>query len=388
LVLNASVNAYRRLDPHFEAPNQIKVSAIDRGSIIRTTPGNEKSARIEVRSVGPDTNGSGKPDPSGERKLTHPEPGSGDAVGVHADRYPGGRMLEVSQVSECRQLQAQRRSIRAIAKELGVSRNTVRGYVRGQRRPAGYSLVAGRPSPVSSVLAPRVREMLVAERAAATPRKQLLTAARIGRLLSAEGLVASESTVRAVVRLARLDVRDPLRHAFVPLVYAPGQDEQVDFFEGDVDDVDFGRVTCFILLARACYSGRTFAYAAPNQTREALFEGLMLAFECFGGVFRKLWFDNLTPAVRKILQGRRRLEQMGLRVHPGALRLRGRVLRAGQGQRKGWRGGRGEGLAPRDPLADPHRRRTRGPAGALCGVDDARALACGARTRADDREIG
>lgn len=56
LVLNASVNSYRRLDPHFEAPNQIKVSAIDRGSMIRIPLGNEKSARIEVRSVGPDTN--------------------------------------------------------------------------------------------------------------------------------------------------------------------------------------------------------------------------------------------------------------------------------------------------------------------------------------------
>jgi glutamine synthetase len=56
LVLNPSVNSYRRLDPHFEAPNQIKVSPIDRGSMIRIPLGNDKSARIEVRSVGPDTN--------------------------------------------------------------------------------------------------------------------------------------------------------------------------------------------------------------------------------------------------------------------------------------------------------------------------------------------
>jgi glutamine synthetase len=56
LLLNASVNAYRRLDPHFEAPNQIKASAIDRGSMIRIPIGNERSARVEVRSVGPDAN--------------------------------------------------------------------------------------------------------------------------------------------------------------------------------------------------------------------------------------------------------------------------------------------------------------------------------------------
>src|SRR6185369_16898555 len=56
LVLNSSVNSYRRLDPHFEAPNQIKASAIDRGSMVRIPLGNEKSARIEVRSIAPDAN--------------------------------------------------------------------------------------------------------------------------------------------------------------------------------------------------------------------------------------------------------------------------------------------------------------------------------------------
>jgi len=56
LMLNASVNAYRRLDPHFEAPNQIKASAIDRGSMIRVPFGNERSARVEIRSVAPDAN--------------------------------------------------------------------------------------------------------------------------------------------------------------------------------------------------------------------------------------------------------------------------------------------------------------------------------------------
>jgi len=56
LLLNPSVNSYRRLDPHFEAPNQIKASAIDRGSMVRIPLGNEKSARVEVRSIAPDAN--------------------------------------------------------------------------------------------------------------------------------------------------------------------------------------------------------------------------------------------------------------------------------------------------------------------------------------------
>jgi glutamine synthetase len=56
LVLNPSVNAYRRLDPHFEAPNQIKASPTDRGSMVRIPIGNERSMRVEVRSVAPDAN--------------------------------------------------------------------------------------------------------------------------------------------------------------------------------------------------------------------------------------------------------------------------------------------------------------------------------------------
>ncbi len=56
LVFNSSVNAYRRLDPRFEAPNEIRASAVDRSAMIRIPAANEKSARIEVRSVGPDAN--------------------------------------------------------------------------------------------------------------------------------------------------------------------------------------------------------------------------------------------------------------------------------------------------------------------------------------------
>lgn len=56
LVLNSSVNSYRRLDPNFEAPNQIKYSANDRSSMIRLPMGDKNSTRIEVRSIGSDSN--------------------------------------------------------------------------------------------------------------------------------------------------------------------------------------------------------------------------------------------------------------------------------------------------------------------------------------------
>jgi glutamine synthetase len=56
LLFNASVNAYRRLDPHFEAPNQLNASPVNRGAMIRIPIGNEKSMRVEVRAVAPDAN--------------------------------------------------------------------------------------------------------------------------------------------------------------------------------------------------------------------------------------------------------------------------------------------------------------------------------------------
>jgi glutamine synthetase len=56
MLLNSSVNAFRRLDPHFEAPNQLKASPTDRGAMVRIPIGNERSMRTEVRAVAPDAN--------------------------------------------------------------------------------------------------------------------------------------------------------------------------------------------------------------------------------------------------------------------------------------------------------------------------------------------
>jgi glutamine synthetase len=56
LILNSSVNSYRRLDPSYEAPNQIMVSPKDRGAMVRIPIGNARSARVEVRSIAPDAN--------------------------------------------------------------------------------------------------------------------------------------------------------------------------------------------------------------------------------------------------------------------------------------------------------------------------------------------
>ncbi len=244
-------------------------------------------------------------------------------------------MLEVDQVRDCKRFYARGMSIRGIARELNISRNTVRCYLRGERLPGIYLMEDLRRQPVKNILKPFVLALLQEEKESKAPRKQRLTAARIHRLLIADGHRFSASTVRSLVREIRLDLRDPLEHAYIPLAYDPGRDAQVDFFEGVVTHSERGREKMHILLVRACYSARTFAYAAPNQTREALLEGLMQAFEFFGGVFQNLWFDNLTPAVKKVLKGRTRDLQKAFTVFQAHYGFKAEFCSPGKGNEKG-----------------------------------------------------
>jgi transposase len=243
-------------------------------------------------------------------------------------------MLDVDQILEIKQLSGQGVPIRRIARQLGLSRNAVRRYLRGAT-PGAYSLQQPRRRVVRERIDARVRELLKDEQEKATPRKQRLTATRVHRILTTEGLAASERTVREAVAAVRLELRDPLQHAFLPLQYDPGVDGQTDFMEAVVDDVLDGRVTSHVLIVRLCYSRRRFRYAAPNQTREALFEGLMRAFEFFGGVPQTMWFDNLPPAVKKVLKGRDREMQEKFAAFAAYYGFKAEFCAPGKGNEKG-----------------------------------------------------
>lgn len=215
-------------------------------------------------------------------------------------------MLKVGDIAAIRRLHFREGwTIRRIAQELGHSRRTVRKALRGGV-PFSYTLKKEKPKPVSGSIEEIIRDLLVEEKKQTPHKKQRLTAARIETLLrDHHDYQGGSSTVRRIVARIREEISDPLEKAFVPLAYEPGVDAQVDFLEADVD-FPTGRTRTFFLLVRACYSGRPFLYAAPNQTQQALFEGLMQAFEYFGGIFKTLWFDNLTPAVRHVLKSRAR----------------------------------------------------------------------------------
>ena len=245
-------------------------------------------------------------------------------------------MLEVDQVHEIKKLFGRGLSIHQIVKQTGFARNTVRRYLRGKGVPGVYQLKEPKPQPVIGTVAGVVTELLVAEKEAHTPRKQKLSAARIYRILRREhGFLGSESSVRKLVRGIRGEQRDPLDKAFVPLDYEPGIDAQVDFFESLVEYEAGVRTKCFVLLVRPCFSGRVFVYVAPNQTQEALFEGLVQAFDFFGGVFQNIWFDNLTPAVRRVLEGRNREVQKDFAAFMAHYGFEAQFCRPARGNEKG-----------------------------------------------------
>lgn len=116
-------------------------------------------------------------------------------------------------------------SIRRVAREVGISRKTVRRYLQ-EETPIGVRRATPRSKPVLEAVGPRL-EALLSDSARWTGGKQRLTAARLHELVRAEGLEVGATVVKEFVR----EWRRKRREVFVPLVYRPGELAEVDFFE-------------------------------------------------------------------------------------------------------------------------------------------------------------
>jgi hypothetical protein len=89
---------------------------------------------------------------------------------------------------------------------------------------------------------------------------------------------------------------------FVPLVYRPGDLAEVDFFEVLVD-VAGQRKKAWMFLMRLMHSGRDFVRLYPRQDQICFLDAHVRAFEHFGAVPQRLLYDNLKPAVTRVLVG-------------------------------------------------------------------------------------
>ncbi len=196
-------------------------------------------------------------------------------------------------------------TIQGVARKLGVHRRMVREALAGSvpAERIGVSRARPRLGPVVEF----IDGILEADKKA--PRKQRHTAHRIYVRIRQEyvGCPVSESSVRRYVRERKAAMGLASRETFVPQSYAWGEEGQVDWYEAEADLGD-ERVRLQVFVLRGMASGAAFHRAYHRATQQAFLEAHELAFHYFGGVFRRLRYDNLTAAVKRILRGFRREE--------------------------------------------------------------------------------
>lgn len=157
------------------------------------------------------------------------------------------------------------RSIRRIAREMRVSRNTVRKYLAESEpiRKVGQA----KPRPVYEAVKPRVEELLE-EWAGRTTAKQRITATRLHRELVEEGRSLGLTMVSAILR----EKRRAAQEMYVPLVHRPGDEAQVDFFEVTVE-VGGERRRAWKFVLRLMFSGRDFVWLYERCDQVAFLDG-------------------------------------------------------------------------------------------------------------------
>jgi transposase len=208
-------------------------------------------------------------------------------------------------------------SIRELAGRHRVHRRTVRqaldSAVPPPRKPYPQ-----RPKPAIDAYAGVIEGWLLADRD--VPRKQRHTARRIWqRLVAGHGATLSEVTVSRYVARRKTELGLDQVEVSVPQAHLPGAEAEVDF--GEFHAMIAGAlVKLWMFVLRLSCSGRAFHVAFATQAQEAFLEGHVLAFEYLGAVPGRIRYDNLKPAVMRVLRGRDRAEAerfIALRSHYG-----------------------------------------------------------------------
>ena len=208
----------------------------------------------------------------------------------------------------------QQKSIRQIATELKIHRRQVRQAITNAVPPE--SKKAGRKISKLTIQFKEIIDNIITNDLTA-PKKQRHTGERIYQRLAEEhNYIGSSITVRQYVYSQRKSL-GLSNKAFIPLFHEAGIEAEVDWYEAYVDFPD-GRTKIYIFQMRACFSGKEFHIAFSRQNQISFIEGHIAAFNYFKGVFKKIRYDNLTSAVKKVLKGRKRIETerfISLRSH-------------------------------------------------------------------------
>lgn len=222
------------------------------------------------------------------------------------------------------------KSQRQIADELGISRNTVSLLLKtraGENRR--YRLQKPKPKPALGNVQAWIQAILTGDEQA--PKKQRHTARRIFERLKTEcGYTGSERSVRRLVA----ELRQKRPEVFLPLTFQPGEMAQVDWAEVSINlNGQRRKVQLFCLVLN--YSGALYCQAFERANQEAFFEGHTQAFQFLGGLPRCITYDNLTSAVKKVLQGRNREENESFVAFRSAWLFDSRFCTPARGNEKG-----------------------------------------------------
>ncbi len=196
-------------------------------------------------------------------------------------------------------------TIAGVARKFGVHRRLVRQAVASALPPARKAVARACPrlEPVREL----IDAMLEADRHA--PRKQRHSAHRIYTRVCEERPEhrISERRVRQYVQERKRELGLVAMEVSIPQSYQLGVEAQVDWYEASVE-LGGQRQVAQLFALRSMASGASFHCAYPHATQQAFLEAHQRAFHYFGGVFRRLRYDNLKSAVKKIMRGYRREE--------------------------------------------------------------------------------
>jgi transposase len=208
-------------------------------------------------------------------------------------------------------------SIRELADKHGVHRRTVRQAL-ASAIPPPRKAYPRRSRPAIDPYVEVIDGWLRGDRDA--PRKQRHTARRVWQRLVAEhGARVAEVTVSRYVAGRRVELGLAGVEVAVPQTHPPGAEAEVDF--GEFSALIGGTwIKLWMFVMRLSHSGRAFHLAFATQAQEAFLQGHVAAFAHFGAVPSRIRYDNLKPAVVRVLRGRDRAESerfIALRSHYG-----------------------------------------------------------------------
>jgi transposase len=194
------------------------------------------------------------------------------------------------------------KSIKEIARELKVSRNTVRKVLRSGATCFEYMRVV-QPRPKLGAWRGDLDRMLSDNEA--RPARERLTLIRVFEELRGLGYEGSYDAVRRYAKKWRIERGAATAEAYVPLSFAPGEAYQFDWSH-EVVLINGTTVTVKVAHLRLCHSRMLFVRAYPRETQEMVFDAHNRAFAFFKGTCTRGIYDNMKTAVDSVFIGKDR----------------------------------------------------------------------------------